>query len=375
MADNALIGGDAPSHVSLVDQIGDDATGRERVALLSSVSAWLTSNSAWPDTDTPLDWSYLLTESMRHSVLPLVYRYLRHCSSCSVPESELRKFRRSYHTIGLMARHASGEIGKIGEALGDRGVGYLVVKGVPLALDAYGEVALRRSGDIDLLVREHDFATTTASLSEMGFVPYADGSSETPLDAESIDPRTSRLKGVTLRGRSVHVDLHWTLEDRPFLAGFDTHDLFDRARHVRLEEVDVPTMSLEDNILFLCVHGAKHNWSRLGWIADIAGLVRHQKSIDWHRLDVRSRDQPLARYVNLGLILSSHMLDVRPPEFMYSRAVADRRAVQLAEQVARWLFDPPAPWDINMFRLRLFGSPAWKVSYMLHRLRTRGKDT
>ena len=48
-------------------------------------------------------------------------------------------------------------------------------------------------------------------------------------------------------------------------------------RVVRLEEQEVRTLSAEDLLLALCVHASKHAWMRLGWICDIAGVVRSQR--------------------------------------------------------------------------------------------------
>ena len=36
---------------------------------------------------------------------------------------------------------------------------------------------------------------------------------------------------------------------------------------------DVPALSLEDELVLICVHGAKHFWERLMWTADIAAMV------------------------------------------------------------------------------------------------------
>ena len=52
---------------------------------------------------------------------------------------------------------------------------------------------------------------------------------------------------------------------------------------------EVRTFSLEDTPLLLCVHGSKHIWERLGWIADIAALTKTSRPVDWTLVLERAR--------------------------------------------------------------------------------------
>src|SRR3981081_1775201 len=60
--------------------------------------------------------------------------------------------------------------------------------------------------------------------------------------------------------------------------------LFERSEFVAIDGRDVPALSLEDELVLICVHGAKHFWERLMWIADVAALVSRQTGIDWQRV-------------------------------------------------------------------------------------------
>jgi len=46
--------------------------------------------------------------------------------------------------------------------------------------------------------------------------------------------------------------------------------LFERSAYVVIDGREVPVLSLEDELVLICVHGAKHFWERLMWIADVA---------------------------------------------------------------------------------------------------------
>jgi len=38
---------------------------------------------------------------------------------------------------------------------------------------------------------------------------------------------------------------------------------------------------MEDELVLICIHGAKHFWERLMWIADVAALISRQTAINW----------------------------------------------------------------------------------------------
>jgi hypothetical protein len=56
-----------------------------------------------------------------------------------------------------------------------------------------------------------------------------------------------------------------------------------RQIRVRLNAREVPALSMEDELVLICIHGAKHFGKRLIWVADVAALVSRQWSLGWER--------------------------------------------------------------------------------------------
>ena len=103
----------------------------------------------------------------------------------------------------------------------------------------------------------------------------------------------------------------------------------------------VRTLSPEDLLLILCVHGAKHLWSQLGWISDVAELVRGHPSADWPWLLAEARALGSERMLLLGLFLARDLLDAPLPEAVRPALRADRVVESLAGQVVERLFGRP----------------------------------
>ena len=76
------------------------------------------------------------------------------------------------------------------------------------------------------------------------------------------------------QGQMPPVDLQWEigLGDYPFC--YDPEILWRSLGRGRIAGREVAGLSPESLLLFLCVHGAKHMWSRLHWLGDLARLAR-----------------------------------------------------------------------------------------------------
>ena len=94
---------------------------------------------------------------------------------------------------------------------------------------------------------------------------------------------------------------------------------------------DVPGLSPETLMLFLCVHGAKHLWSRLQWLGDVARLARKQP--DWACIWELANEAGCARPVLLGLLLAHELLEAPVPEEILERGRQAQVLQRLGSQV------------------------------------------
>src|SRR5262249_39919933 len=145
--------------------------------------------------------------------------------------------------------------------------------------------------------------------------------------------------------------------------------LFARQIRVPLDSREAPALSVEDELVFVCVHGAKHLWERLLWIADVAALISGQPSLDWDRAGATAKELGAERMLVLGLQLAVSLLDSRLPETVLDRIRRDRSACHLATQIMNWLpaagDRPPGLFGRAVFRLRMRGGWIAAPSYLL----------
>lgn len=281
----------------------------------------------------PVNWDSLLQEAHHHCLFPLLAEHLTGDLS-GLSESvraQLQKDRQEQTRLNLLL---TGEMLKVIAALTAESIKALTFKGPTLALSAYGNPGLRQFADIDILVPETEIARASSRLSKLGFTP--------------IDTLTSGQRAAWTRfdcaqnfenPNGAVVDLHWRLFERCRAVRFDSEQLWNRRVWVKVGSHDVPTLSTEDLLLVLCVHGFTHSWDRLGWICDVAGLVTRQR-IDWETVTQRATSWGVHRILSLGLLLAYEIVGAPLPAEVVRMILEDSVAKKYAGAVRENLFAP-----------------------------------
>jgi hypothetical protein len=239
-------------------------------------------------------------------------------------------------------------------------IGALVVKGPVLAIQAYGDSAMRSYGDLDLLVRQRDIRRATELMIAAGY--------QAAVPLRAID--AGKIPGQYLFSNPASkflVELHNDFTLRYFPRRLPIEEFFARQIRVRLDAQEAPALSVEDELVLICIHGAKHFWERLMWIADVAALVSRQSRIDWERAVDSAREIRAERMLHIGLYLAVDLLKTRLPDNILAMVQSDRVAARLATRIVRWLTAagavPPSLFERAAFRLRmrdgLIAAPAY----------------
>jgi hypothetical protein len=114
--------------------------------------------------------------------------------------------------------------------------------------------------------------------------------------------------------------------------------LWERVEPVFLGGKSVVTFRPEEMILVLSMHGSKHWWQQLGWICDIAQLVRSRPDLDWKRV-IREADKTgCMRGLLVALELVRKMSAVSAPGEMLQLIDRHRSVKAVAHSVIDRLF-------------------------------------
>ncbi|MBN1422754.1 MAG: nucleotidyltransferase family protein [Planctomycetes bacterium] len=314
----------------------------------------------------PIDWEALIATARAQCVMPLLYRAIADHAPDLASESAIAEMRAHFCASARHNLLLAEELIEILGLLERHGIPAIPLRGPALAEALYGDVALRHFRDLDVLVRRRDFERAGELVGGRGFRPLHGAA----LPADVIFFRAERTF-VREPGR-MHLDLHWAIEREYFPSASEPASLWRRAERATLEGRETLSLSAEDLLILLCMHGAKHNWGRLAWIADVAELLRARRDLDWARILERASARGARRMVLLGLRLARDLLAADVPGDVAQRAAADPRARALAARVRDRLrggaAEPDGASEDPLFLLACFDRPRDQARFLFDRL-------
>jgi len=307
-----------------------------------------------------VDWSRLLVLAEGHGVLGHLAKTLSEIEQDLVP-TEIRQTLLERHRAQVFSTlRMTAELFRVLNLFAARDISAIVVKGPVLAMQAYGDPAMRSYGDLDLLVRQRDIRCATESLQATG---YRATVSLLAIDAGKIPGQYFFSKPEA----NLVIELHNDLTLRYFPRSLPLEKLFARRVLVHLDGHKTPALAVEDELVYISVHGATHLWERLCWIADVAALVTRQSGLNWAGAAQTAKELGAERMLHAGLRLASDLLRARFPEAVLSVVRGDAGAGKLASCVGAWLTGNVSPTLLERaaFRLRMRGNGLFAPAYLL----------
>jgi Uncharacterised nucleotidyltransferase len=217
------------------------------------------------------DWTAVVEGAQQHRVSSLVLAGLQACGSPHLPADVIVTLRQ--HSLTQAARSLAQivEIGRLSRAFAQAEVRVLVLKGVALSAQIYGDPTLRAGRDIDLLVDPQQIGQADAALVAAGY--RRRGGMLSPRQRVAY---ISKIKEFEYFHASTGacVELHHRLTDNPNLLAYDFATLWARREEVHVGETAVGTLPGDRLALYLCLHGAAHGWERLRWLVDFASVLQ-----------------------------------------------------------------------------------------------------
>jgi hypothetical protein len=192
-----------------------------------------------------IDWPELLELADSHGVLTLFCKRY----SGELPEPFVSRV----HSQWIAAAYLTSELEGLLEQFSLHSLEVLPLKGPLLAQVLYGSPGLRRSDDLDLLVQRQDFCKAQSLLIDLGFEP----------DYQTDDYHQS------FRRRDTCIELHFSVAP-PSSPAMDLVRVWERAPVVQFRGQEARCFANPDLLIYLIIHGAKHEFSRLIWVLDVA---------------------------------------------------------------------------------------------------------
>ena len=276
-----------------------------------------------------LEWESIIQTALRHGVMPLLFRNLRRYHNAAVPKVVLDNLQQHFFANATQISLLAKELVNILELFKSYGIAAIPFKGPTLALQAYNDITLRQFGDLDILIKESNLDKAEQLLVSKGYIPIA-----SPLR------ETSKVQLFINDKDKIAIDLHWRIAPQVIRSPIEQEALWSRAEFISFNNNSTLTLSTEDLLLFLCIHGCKsrHTWDKLIWVCDIAELSRTHSNIDWDHMLQRAAKLNVGRMLLLGLSIAHNLLNMTLPETIAHRIQTDKVVNRLTEDVRERIF-------------------------------------
>ncbi|MGB8031368.1 MAG: nucleotidyltransferase family protein [Terracidiphilus sp.] len=299
-----------------------------------------------------LDWDEYLTLVERHGTPALSWEVLKRVPDANLPATVRQALQRRHAACRMQATRLTSLLVQVLKDFNQTGIPLIPLKGPLLSLELYGDLGIRHSQDIDIMVALGDLPAAQARIEKMGWRVHLQ---------PTFSPRHSE---VSLK--IYHHIVYWHPLHRYFLelhwrTRWETPDRtagqWMRSTELVWNGLRYRALSRTDLTLHLCEHGSGHAWFRSKWLSDLARIYA-MDYVDWNAAFWTARSVGIENSLLQCLRLLNELYGLPVPETLHKSAgrlpavLLDRVAMCMRAPVC--MLAPPKVHRIPFFsRLRL----------------------
>ncbi|WNF35282.1 nucleotidyltransferase family protein [Bacillaceae bacterium IKA-2] len=267
-----------------------------------------------------INWDLTIKLAKFHRLYPFLYPKLKDVEF--IPSFVVQELSEEYQKNTFQMLYLCAKMEHVSKLFIESEIPVIFLKGPALAKDLYGDISLRTSSDLDVLVQVNRVEEVENLLLLHGF--------EKKDNIRTVlgDWKWRYYHNVFFHPqKNIKLEIHWRLNPGPGKEP-SFHELWDRKRQSFLISCPVYMLGREDLFLFLVSHGARHGWFRLRWLMDIHQMMK--QDISWKKVSklINSFHNPAV--IGQAMILVSYLLGTHVPKEMEHIAL-NKRSRRLAQ--------------------------------------------
>jgi hypothetical protein len=269
-----------------------------------------------------IDWNHFIELAMHHRVYPLVYSSLSKLDMNSFPDAVMQKLYMEYSRNTFQMLRLTAEMEKLCRAMNEQGIRTMMLKGPALTHSLFGDLSLRTSKDLDILIPPQDVERTEALLFALGYQLSEDA----PRVLNVLKWKTHHIS-FHHPHKHIQIEVHWRLNpdasgEPPF------EELWERRQTSPLTNYPIYYLGEADLFMYLASHGARHAWFRLRWLCDIDRIARQIGG--WDQIHVLMKRYECEAIGGQALLLAASLFGT-PLHKLMQPLLAGEKPAQLAQ--------------------------------------------
>ena len=281
--------------------------------------------------EQPLDWLKAIDLASCHQLSPIVISQVQQHAAARVPETIRLCFNERFRAHTIKNFELTKELLEIVSLLQNNGVDVLAFKGPVLSQQLHSDLSLREFLDLDILVAKSQAWDVIELLCERGFEP------QFVLTRRQFGrfQRSSSQIGLYSAAKGMLIEVHWALLSTGYTFSPAIQMVWESIQIISIAGRSIKTFSPETQLLFSCLHQAKHNWSRLGWVLDLAALIQQSPAMGWQQIQNRAGSFGTARMIRVSLRLVQRLFQVTLPAGIIEWVADDTCSIKIAERTLK----------------------------------------
>lgn len=281
---------------------------------------------------SPIDWSVIIAQADKHGISQLLFHTIQEIEGITLPDNAHYQLKQRFDRAIRQNLFLTAELIRVLQLLEQSGITAVPFKGPVLAEQLYGNLALRVFLDLDILIHPEDKEQVKELLLKDGFKYHFHP------DSASQFVKSQPPIILEIHWEAISFGSNWLRKLKNKSLPTTLAHLTPRLMTTKLGGKNTTTLSPEDMLLILTIHGSKHWWSRLNWLSDIAALLHVYPTIEWDWVIDQVNYWKIRRLVYLGLNLIHQFLGVKLPNLILDQVRIEPEIEKLTRQVESMFF-------------------------------------
>ena len=295
--------------------------------------------------DARVNWTEWFELVHAHRLVPHAQRALAAVHALAPPDVAEALMQESV-SIAARSLARTQQLAELLKMLGGDGVRALPFKGPALSLAAYGDLGVRDSVDLDVVVCPRDIDAARDSMLRAGYAPRTEMSRA----QERTLQRSFGHFVYAAPGGGTGVELHWRFAAPRYPWSIPAEEVFARSVVIDLAGRPAASPDAADQLLLQLMHGARHQWERLEWLVAFAQLLSRVRENEEVLIE-RAEANGSSRALSLALRLAHDLLGAPLSPRLAALAGEERsaaRAAQIVGAMEAAKFSTEQPYVFNM---------------------------
>jgi hypothetical protein len=321
------------------------------------------------DLISTIEWEELFLITKKHRVSSIVYKNLTD-ATLSIPENFKTKLASETKKSTIRMLKFTAEISIICSELKKLSISIIPLKGPIAAKQIYGDYTAKNSRDIDFLIQIEELEKVINWLEEQGYENSYPFNSLSKKQKKAFQKANNQLAFFHPE-KKIQVELHWRLFANSYLLPISFQDLLKDGYQITVGKSTINCLSNKHLLFYLITHGAKHNWSLLYWLMEVATLIQKEK-FDWETTLEESIQLGIERPLVQGIILIESLFKIPAPSVIHEyytnqkviqglvkssiQAINDNSQDQAEKSISNY-------WQKLSYKLKLKKSWRYKLAY------------